>query len=256
MVEVINGPVQLLPGLGVGVPSIVTDFRDEVHATGMHNNVIVLNEVNPVVDAVFPLAGLTDTFQPQFPQTVNRLRFSRISRDFLFQIAHSPHFIRYCFVAHAGFIHFIKDPDGFARLVNEPAEQGRRVIRISKVKTKGRPDPIDCFDILDAERLFFPILIDKTVHNTPVTKTCHLITAWILPLHGFKDLQVSSIQPFITQVIGSHGKDFIIRRVKKPLFYPVMFIPRVQCQGDLLEKPRTSWDGSTDGFIQHIKIIF
>mgnify|MGYP001783111798 CR=1 FL=1 len=109
VVEVINGPVQLLPGLGVSVPSIVADFSDEIHTTGMHNDVIVLNEVNPVVDAVFPLAGLTDTFQPQFPQTVNRLRFSRISRDFLFQIAHSPHFIRYCFVAHAGLIHFIKE---------------------------------------------------------------------------------------------------------------------------------------------------
>ena len=43
---------------------------------------------------------------------------------------------------------------------------------------------------------------------------------------------------------------------KEPLPDPMLFIPRVEGQGDLLEQAGFRWDSATDGFIKHIKIRF
>ena len=43
---------------------------------------------------------------------------------------------------------------------------------------------------------------------------------------------------------------------KEPLPDPVLFIPRVEGQGDLLEQAGFFRDSATDTFIKHIEIIF
>ena len=82
----------------------------------------------------------------------------------------------------------------------------------------------------------------------PTTKASHFIAPGVGFLHGLKNLQVSFIQPFITQVIGGGGVNLPIRGSpaimetvcgvplgilagnlsKEPLSDPVFFIPRVE----------------------------
>ena len=56
VIEVINRTVQFLACLGILVPLIVADLCDEIHTSWVNDNVIVLNEVNTVVDAVLALS--------------------------------------------------------------------------------------------------------------------------------------------------------------------------------------------------------
>ena len=58
VVKIINGFIQLLPGLTINIPCVVTDFSNEVHTFRMNNNVEVLNIINAVVYAVFALPAL------------------------------------------------------------------------------------------------------------------------------------------------------------------------------------------------------
>ena len=55
VIEVINRSVQLLTCLCVCVPSIVAYFCNKVYTPWMHNNVVILNEGNTVVDTVLAL---------------------------------------------------------------------------------------------------------------------------------------------------------------------------------------------------------
>ena len=161
-------------------------------------------------------------------------------------------------------------------MAHQPTEQGRGIVGITEVKAEGAFHTSLFGNSLNVKGFFPPIIKNQAIHNAPTPKASHFVTAGVVFLHAVENLQIRRIQPFITQVIGGCGVNLPIRAdpaimelvcgvplgilagdlPEEAFPDPMLFVPRVECQRDLLEQAGFFRDSTTDGFIQHIKISF
>ena len=211
-----------------------------------------------------------------FPQFVNALGFCTIGLDPFLGITHGGNPFTDCPVGQGLFIQFIENPNGLFCLAHQPTEQGRGIVGITEVKAEGAFHTGLFGNGLNVKGFFPPIIENQAIHNAPTPKASHFVAAGVVFLHAVENLQIRRIQPFITQVIGGCGVNLPIRAdpaimefvcgvplgiftgdfPEEPLPDPMLFIPRVEGQRDLLEQAGFFRDSTTDGFIQHIKISF
>lgn len=177
----------------------------------MNDDGIALNVLNAIVHAVLALPGGSDTMKASFPQFVNALWFGAIGLDPFLGIAHSRYPVTNGPVGQGFFIQFIKYPNGLFFLADKPTEKRRWVIGITKVKAKGGFHTNLGAYFLHIEGFFPPVLKDQAIHNAPTTKASHFIAPGVGFLHSLENLQISFIQPFITQVIGGGCENLTIR---------------------------------------------
>ena len=242
----------------------------------MNNDGVTLNVLDSVVHAVLALPGGSDTMKASIPQFINALGFGTIGLDPFLAVAHAGDSVTDCPVRQGLFIQFIKNPNGSFLLTHQPTEQGRGIVGITEVKAEGAFHIRLLGNSQIIKGFFPPIIENQAIHNAPTPKASHLVTAGVVFLHGVEHLQIRRVQPFITQVIGGCGVNLPIRAdpaimelvcgvplgilagdlPEEAFPDPMLFVPRVECQRDLLEQAGFFRDSTTDGFIQHIKISF
>ena len=242
----------------------------------MNNDGVTLNVLDSVVHAVLALPGGSDTMKASIPQFINALGFGTIGLDPFLAVAHAGDPVTDCPVRQGLFIQFIENPNGLFCSAHQPTEQGRGIVGITEVKAEGAFHIRLLGNSQIIKGFFPPIIENQAIHNAPTPKASHFVAAGVVFLHAVENLQIRRIQPFITQVIGGCGVNLPIRAdpaimefvcgvplgilagdfSEEPLSDPMLFVPRVEGQRDLLEQARFFRDSTTDGFIQHIEIRF
>ena len=193
--------------------------------------------------------------QSQIIKTINTFWFSSFRSNPFLSVTHLCNFFCNEFIAHSILVHLIKYPNCFGFFICQSAKQSRRIVCISKIKTKSRLHTCQSTDFIDVESFFFPIFKNKTIHNTPIAQSSYTVTAWIVSLHCLKNFSICFVQPFITKIIRGHGKRFFVWIIEESFFQKMMLIPRIKSQRNLLKQSCFWRYCSTYGFIKHVEII-